>query len=582
MKTPITYYGGKQMLLKYILPLIPTHKLYCEPFFGGGAVLFAKSPSETEVVNDINGELVNFFQVVKKQFPELQKEIQATPHSRELYKQAMVVYSNPQLFTAVKRAWAVWVTTNQGFASMIGSWGFGKDDSKEASLKVKRENFEKTYSDRLAKVQLENNDALKVLARCDTKDAFAYCDPPYIGSDMGHYKGYTEAEYKNLLDALSKFKGKFLLSSYPSPILNSYIKKYKWRVQKIVKAVAVTKHTDKQKTEMLVMNYTTDNLNGLKNKNPFSDIYKECEFIERFIGFHDKILYINTFGIYIDELQKAIESKKITKKSPVAKEIMDIQNALIKQFNTMQNATHFIIKPQTIKHLKSIVTKWQNSHDDIDEEYIKEKKKPMELNGIQSQITIDTPSPQDEPKVNMMKSTDFINLQFNTLGFKDKWLALIGDPSAGFTAMVFGMPKMGKSYLCVDFAGYLARNHGKVLYVAKEEKLDKTLQDKLKDKNVAHDNLTVADAIPSDLSAFNFVFLDSVNKMRLSSKDLEQLKLNNKGVSFVYIFQATKGGQFKGNNEFQHDVDVVIEVPELGKATQYGRFNQGGELAIFD
>ena len=196
MKTPITYYGGKQMLLKHILPLIPQHKLYCEPFFGGGAVLFAKPKSETEVVNDINGELVNFFQVVKKQFTELQQEIQATPHSRELYKKAMVVYTHPDLFTTVKRAWALWVLTNQGFASMIGSWGFGKDDSKEASLKVKRENFVKEYAERLAKVQLENNDAIKVLTRCNDKDAFAYCDPPYIGSDMGHYKGYTEADYK--------------------------------------------------------------------------------------------------------------------------------------------------------------------------------------------------------------------------------------------------------------------------------------------------------------------------------------------------------------------------------------------------
>ncbi len=87
--------------------------------------------------------------------------------------------------------------------------------------------------------------------------------------------------------------------------------------------------------------------------------------------------------------------------------------------------------------------------------------------------------------------------------------------------MVFGMPKMGKSYLYVDFAGYLAGNHGKVLYVAKEEKLDKTLQDKLKEKNVAHENLTVADGIPADLSVYDFIFLDSVNKLGLTSKDLE-------------------------------------------------------------
>lgn len=157
----------------------------------------------------------------------------------------------------------------------------------------------------------------------------------------------------------------------------------------------------------------------------------------------------------------------------------------------------------------------------------------------------------------------------------------MGDPAPGFTAMVFGMPKMGKSYLCVDFAGYLARNHGKVLYVAKEEKLDATLQQKLKDKQVAHENLFVSDALPADLSGYDFIFLDSVNKLGLTPKDLEKLKANNKGKSFIFVFQATKGGKFKGNNEFQHDVDVVIEVPEQGKAVQFGRFNQGGEMDIF-
>jgi mannose/fructose/N-acetylgalactosamine-specific phosphotransferase system component IIB len=72
---------------------------------------------------------------------------------------------------------------------------------------------------------------------------------------MGHYKGYSEADYKQLLDALVKVKGKFLLSSYPSTILSQYIKKYKWKIKKVEKSVAVTKHTDKKKTEMLVMNY---------------------------------------------------------------------------------------------------------------------------------------------------------------------------------------------------------------------------------------------------------------------------------------------------------------------------------------
>ena len=91
----------------------------------------------------------------------------------------------------------------------------------------------------------------------------------------------------------------------------------------------------------------------------------------------------------------------------------------------------------------------------------------------------------------------------------------------------------------------------------------------------------MSDYLPTDLSKYDFVFLDSVNKLGLSPEDLEELKHNYPETSFVYIFQTTKMGNFRGGNEFQHDVDVVIEVPEKGVATQFGRFNQGGEINIF-
>jgi hypothetical protein len=200
------------------------------------------------------------------------------------------------------------------------------------------------------------------------------------------------------------------------------------------------------------------------------------------------------------------------------------------------------------------------------------------LNGLENEHLSIMPATN---KNRVMNSMDFANLKFENLGFTGKWLDLIGDPAKGFTAMVFGKPKMGKSYLCVDFAGYLARNFGKVLYVAKEEKLDATLQKKLNDKNVKHPNLFVSDFLPADLSAYQYVFLDSVNKLQLEPQDLEQIKTENPGVSFIYVFQTTKEGNFRGANEFQHDVDVVIEIPAKGKAVQFGRFNQGGELDIF-
>jgi len=306
------------------------------------------------------------------------------------------------------------------------------------------------------------------------------------------------------------------------------------------------------------------------SKNKYSGISNEIKFIHMYLNFHDKVLYKNTIGLFIDDLQKAITEKKITKKSPVAKEIMEMQESALKAFNSMRNAKHIMLRLEVIKKLKGIIEKYENAYDDIDESYAKEKKQKKNLNGL------------GNVPVNIMPSKEFTNLHFNTIGFTGKWLDFIGDPAPGFTAMVFGMPKMGKSYLCIDFAGYLARNHGRVLYVAKEEKLDATLQKKLKDKDVAHENLFVSDALPTDLSSYDFIFLDSVNKLGLTAKDLEKLKTQNKGKSFVFIFQATKGGQFKGNNEFQHDVDVVIEIPEKGIATQYGRFNQGGKMGVFD
>lgn len=305
--------------------------------------------------------------------------------------------------------------------------------------------------------------------------------------------------------------------------------------------------------------------------NSYYHIEKEVKFIYRLLELHDKIIYRNTLEVFIDQLQTAIKEKQIRKTSPVANDIMKMQDAVIRIYNSMDSAVHFVLKPETIKKFKSIIVKYENALDAEERpEREKPKAKSISLEG--------TPASTGR----LMSSTDFVKLNFQRIGFTGKWLDLIGDPAPGFTAMVFGKPKFGKSFLCIEWAGYLARHHGKVLYAAKEEGLDATLQEKLKEKDVEHPNLTVSDYIPNDLSAYDFIFLDSVNKFGLSPQDLEKLKKQNPGKSFIYIFQSTKEGKFRGTNAYQHDVDIVIEVPEHGKAVQFGRFNQGGEMNIFD
>lgn len=262
MKPPFAYYGGKQKMLPHILPLIPDHTMYTEPCAGGAAVFFAKEPSKIEVLNDTNKELINFYRVVQEQFVALEKEVKISLHSRSLHKDASVVYNNPHLFSPLKRAWAVWVLATQSFASIIdGSWGYDKTQKNVTSKKItnKRIEFTEEYAIRLQNVQLECADMVYIINSRDSKEAFHYVDPPYFNSDCGHYGGFTEGDMKRLLDALANVQGKFLLSSYPSELLDKYIRRYGWHVKTIEQSVSVNKgYSSKKKTEVLTANYALE------------------------------------------------------------------------------------------------------------------------------------------------------------------------------------------------------------------------------------------------------------------------------------------------------------------------------------
>ena len=257
MKPPISYYGGKQNMVKHILPLIPEHNVYVEPFFGGGAILFAKQKSTVEVINDLNDQVINFYRVMQSDFPKLQKLVRDTLHSRKLHAQAWEVYQRPQFHNKIIRAWAFWVLCNQGFACKIGSsWGYDKTTNSVAKkIGNQRNVFADELRSRVELLQIECTDALRVIRTRDCPEAFHYCDPPYFNSNCGHYEGYTEADFVNLLDMLSKVKGKFLLSSYPSPVLSEWTKAQGWNTQSVEKSIAVSAQAKGKKIEVLTANY---------------------------------------------------------------------------------------------------------------------------------------------------------------------------------------------------------------------------------------------------------------------------------------------------------------------------------------
>lgn len=597
MKTPITYYGGKQRMVSRILPLIPEHTLYCEPFAGGAAVLFAKPKSKAEVINDTSGEVVNFYKVCVSRFPELQKLIQSTPHSRQLHREAADILKNPKQHDELKRAWAFWVQTNMSFSSTIfGGYAFERrGNSVSKKINGKRIAFTDEIKERLELVDIECEDALRVIKYRDAPHTFFYIDPPYFNSDMGHYKGYTAEDFEKLLKVLSSIQGKFLLSSYPSEVLTRYSKKNGWKSISTTSKVAVTARTGKSKTEVLTANYDIEKMRkqteNKKKENPKTTINKmdaeeqslgaslsennDCYQIEEriileFLSFHRKKVVPFTVFALLDEINDLLyEHRRITKTSPYFSEIKLIQNKLVKLYPILKGTNVILLDDKLIKKLRTSLKKNINRKKSTAARK-SERRKGFGLDGIEN---------KDNPRI--MSSVDFVKLEFKGLGFSEKWKEFIGDPSKGFTAMVFGKPKFGKSYLCIEFAGYLARNHGKVLYVAREEELDATLKIKLTEKSVAHPNLFVSDHLPADLTGYDFIFLDSVSKLALTPYQLEALEKKYPSTSFIYIFQVRKDGVFKGRNEYQHDVDIVIEVPEKGIAIQNGRFNQGGEMKIF-
>jgi len=187
----------------------------------------------------------------------------------------------------------------------------------------------------------------------------------------------------------------------------------------------------------------------------------------------------------------------------------------------------------------------------------------------------------------IMSSVELMDYSYEHYPFTGKWERFLGKPQVGFHAMVFGIPKSGKSILCTQLAKYLADNFGPVLYVAAEEGFSMTLQNKIREFGMASENLHYANfreynAIKECLqhNEFEFVFLDSVNFMKITPEEMRDLKKLNPGTSFINVQQATKDGKFRGSQEYAHDADIIINV-EAGVAHQQGRFKEPTVMRVF-
>ncbi len=365
----------------------------------------------------------------------------------------------------------------------------------------------------------------------------------------------------------------------------------------------------------------------------------DVQFIKRYATMHGKVKSQAQILTLIHSLQKAILERRIKKDSPYAKEIELMQNQLIGCYEKMGDMAEIKIDSKNLKRYLQIAHSQEgmlsvallkayvalNGKRDIKdkaERLFNRIKKAVEqgkitksdkyanklneaygtlknyIDGNPAMLTINKTqlnglmgifgedlfqkkslNGYDDDNGMIVSSGELLAMDFQTIGLKGKYKELIGDPSVGFTAMVYGLPKSGKSTMCLDFANYLAAHHGKVLFCAVEEGFGYTLKEKIERLKAHHSNLYITDRVPENISDFDFVFIDSVSKAGMDVNDIDQIRKLHPNTSFIFIYHTTKEGKFKGVNEHAHEVDVIVQV-DKGKATSTGRFNAGGSMDI--
>ena len=233
--SPITRIGGKARLLTWLLPQIPykENSIYVEPFFGSGAVFLNRPVSRIEVINDLDSSLIRFIRVLQKaeQKQLLLNRLEYTPYSKEEFSFAVEKIRNKNFVDDVDFAWSYFVANHQSFC---GKSGWGRDFSiyaGKSNTVVSRwfSSFSSidVFFGRVACARIENEDALGVIQRYDSKDTIIYCDPPYLLTTRCSKKIYenemTEKQHEDFLVLAKKCKGSVCISGYFSDMYNDIL-----------------------------------------------------------------------------------------------------------------------------------------------------------------------------------------------------------------------------------------------------------------------------------------------------------------------------------------------------------------------
>lgn len=251
MDGPLSYIGGKRRLAKQIAAIFPPHLTYCEVFLGGGQVFFRKEPSKVEVLNDLDGEVVNFFRCAQHHYEELCRCLRFALVSRQWFQ--VFESQNLATLTDIQRAARFFYLQKNAYAGLVHGRHYSAKVISTPGFNPARlpELLENTHR-RLAKVQIESLPFQEFIPRFDRPSTLFFCDPPYWERKLYNFN-FTEADQCRLAELLQSIKGKFLLTIDDIPQIRELYSKS--NIREVELAYTSQREAGKRFHELIITNY---------------------------------------------------------------------------------------------------------------------------------------------------------------------------------------------------------------------------------------------------------------------------------------------------------------------------------------
>jgi DNA adenine methylase len=252
--TPIIpWIGGKRRLAKRILPLFPDHECYVEAFAGAAALYFSKAPAKAEVINDINGDLVNLYRVVKHHLDEFVRQFRHALISRQIWE--WLDATPVETLTDIQRAARFFYLQKLGFGGKVDGRTFGTSTTTAPRLNLLRieEDLSQAHI-RLARTVVEHLSWDACIERYDRPHTLFYCDPPYLGTE-GYGVDFPLSAYCRMANLARSISGKMIISVNDVPEMRDAFDGLRTETVDIKYSVGGGGKSSRVYTELIVMNW---------------------------------------------------------------------------------------------------------------------------------------------------------------------------------------------------------------------------------------------------------------------------------------------------------------------------------------